>query len=117
TTTATPPNLLINPDAEVSALTRWTQTGSSNVLQDTGSTLYGSYNPYAGNACFAGDYGSGGSPSSLLQNVNLTNEPQNFSTVQLGSGTSQIIIDQSDLVGRVLIPVSHGDRIRSVHFW
>ncbi|CAF3599122.1 unnamed protein product [Rotaria socialis] len=45
TTKATPPNLLVNPDAEVSTLAGWTQTGSSNVLQDTGSMLYGSYNP------------------------------------------------------------------------
>ncbi|CAM4866057.1 unnamed protein product [Rotaria socialis] len=30
---------------------------------------------------------------------------------------TQVIIDQSVLVGRVIIPMSHGDRIRSVNFW
>ena len=35
----------------------------------------------------------------------------------MNSMVTQVIIDQSDLVGRVIIPMSHGDQIRSVNFW
>ncbi|CAF2065487.1 unnamed protein product, partial [Rotaria magnacalcarata] len=87
TTTMVPLNLLVDPGAESSGLAGWTQTGSSAVLQDTGGLEYSGYNPHTGSACFAGGFGSGGSPSSLLQNVNLLNGIQNFSTAQLDAGT------------------------------
>ncbi|CAF4259675.1 unnamed protein product [Rotaria magnacalcarata] len=82
-----PLNLLVDPGAESSGLAGWTQTGSSAVLQDTGGVEYSGYNPHTGSACFAGGLGSGGSPSSLLQNVNLLNGIQNFSTARLDAGT------------------------------
>ncbi|CAF2031737.1 unnamed protein product [Rotaria magnacalcarata] len=82
-----PLNLLVGPGAESSGLAGWTQTGSSAVLQDTGGVEYSGYNPHTGSACFAGGFGSGGSPSSLLQNVNLLNGIQNFSTARLDAGT------------------------------
>ncbi|CAM4847613.1 unnamed protein product, partial [Rotaria magnacalcarata] len=87
TTTMVPLNLLVDPGAESSGLAGWTQTGSSAVLQDTGGVEYSGYNPHTGSACFAGGFGSGGSPSSLLQNVNLLNGIQNFSTARLDAGT------------------------------
>ncbi|CAF3988029.1 unnamed protein product [Rotaria sp. Silwood2] len=87
TTTMVPPNLLMNPGAELSVLSDWTQTGSSSVLQDTGGLLNSGYNQRTGTACFAGGYGSGGTPSILFQNVNLINGPQNFSTAQIDAGT------------------------------
>ncbi|CAF4623829.1 unnamed protein product, partial [Rotaria socialis] len=86
TTTMVPLNLLVNPGAESSGLAGWTQIGSSAVLQDTGGVEYSGYNPRTGSACFAGGLGSGGSPSSLLQNVNLLNGIQSFSTAQLDAG-------------------------------
>ncbi|CAF3154321.1 unnamed protein product [Rotaria socialis] len=33
------------------------------------------------------------------------------------NGITQVIIDQSDIVGRVMFPMPHGDRIQSVNFW
>ncbi|CAM2711095.1 unnamed protein product [Rotaria socialis] len=87
TTTMVPLNLLVDPGAESPGLAGWTQTGSSNVLQDTGGLEFAGYNPHTGSACFAGGFGLGGSPSSLLQNVNLLNGMQNFSAAQLDTGT------------------------------
>jgi hypothetical protein len=48
------PNLLINPGGELGTVYGWVQTGSSNVLLDSGGILNFGYNPHSGHYCFAG---------------------------------------------------------------
>ncbi|CAF4513290.1 unnamed protein product [Rotaria sp. Silwood1] len=70
TTTMTPPNLLINPDAELGSLVGWNQTGSSPVMIDSNGQFNENYYPHSGTFCFVGGEGPG-SPSRLVQNVKL----------------------------------------------
>ncbi|CAF5179492.1 unnamed protein product, partial [Rotaria sp. Silwood1] len=47
TTTMTPPNLLINPDAELGSLVGWNQTGSSPVMIDSNGQFNENYYPHS----------------------------------------------------------------------
>jgi hypothetical protein len=81
-----PPNLLINPGAEQGVGIGWRQAGSSNVVADANGQLNSGYYPRTGQYCFAGGYGSGGSPSRLIQNVQLLGGIQGFTEDDLDSG-------------------------------
>jgi hypothetical protein len=90
--TMIPPNLLINPGAEQGDLFGWNQTGSSPVIADLNGQLNSDYYPHTGSYCFAGGYGSNGSPSRLVQNIKLVGGIQGFTEQHLDSDLLSVYV-------------------------
>jgi len=83
-------NLLRNPGAEEGSIGGWYQNGSSSVIADSNGAFNSGYFPRTGTYCFAGGRGEKGSPSRLIQNVNLLGGVQGFTESQLDAGSLRV---------------------------